>query len=71
MKFYIYSTYSKELKFLKHVTASIYISFGFLFYYLQGFDGFYKSETMYIVIFLFFLTGVVYLISGLKDLIKK
>jgi hypothetical protein len=55
---------------MKHVTASIYISFAFLFYYLQGFETFFKSEYMNVTIFIFGLTGLGYIVSIIRDKTK-
>ncbi|RID81380.1 hypothetical protein D1953_20975 [Peribacillus asahii] len=56
---------------MRHVTAAIYISFGFLFYFLQGFDGFIGPDFMEWIIFLFIFVGVMYLFIDLRNFIKK
>ncbi|MBD1383429.1 hypothetical protein [Metabacillus arenae] len=56
---------------MRHVTASIYISFGFLFYYLSFTDGFIGPDNMEWIILLFIFVGIFYLFIDLRKFIKK
>lgn len=56
---------------MKHITASIYISFGFLFYFLSFTNGFIGPDIMEFIIFLLIFVGSMYLFVDLRQLIKK
>lgn len=56
---------------MKHIAAAIYISFGFLFYILGGFNDLHAPDNMNLVISLFMLAGVAYLIRALGESFGK
>ncbi len=56
---------------MKQVAAAIYISFGLLFVFLQGIEGYVGADHMNFIIFLFFFVGGLYLYQDLKDFIKE
>ena len=56
---------------MKQLIASIYLSFGFLFYILTFFDNFYDRGIFKGIIALFILAGIVYLIMGIRESINK
>ena len=56
---------------MRHVAAAIYLSFGMLFLFLQGFDGFTMPENMNFLIFLFFMAGILYLYREIQDRFSK
>jgi hypothetical protein len=56
---------------MKHVAAAIYLSFGMLFLFLQGFEEFAKPENMNFLIFIFFMAGLLYLYREIKDQFTK
>lgn len=56
---------------MKHVAAAIYLSFGMLFLFLQGFEGFRRPENMNFLIFLFFMAGLLYLYREFQDRFLK
>ncbi|BCB02668.1 hypothetical protein [Bacillus sp. KH172YL63] len=43
---------------MKQVAAAVYLSFGMLFVFLQGFDGYTAPDNMNFIIFLFFMAGI-------------
>lgn len=55
---------------MRQITADIYLSFGFLFYFLQGFGDFYAPKSIKWVIPLFLITGLFYLFRDIRDRIK-
>lgn len=56
---------------MKHVAAAIYLSFGMLFLFLQGFEGFIGPENMNFIIFLFLMTGALYLYREIRVHFRK
>ncbi|TMU85166.1 hypothetical protein FGG79_14900 [Bacillus sp. BHET2] len=52
---------------MRQVSAAVYLSFGMLFIFLQGFEGFTGPDNMNFIIFLFFMAGGFYLYHDLKD----
>ncbi|MCA1060617.1 hypothetical protein LCL96_16905 [Rossellomorea aquimaris] len=56
---------------MKHVAAAIYLSFGMLFLFLQGFEGFARPENMNFLIFLFFMAGLLYLYREIQERFSK
>ncbi|MBN8192827.1 hypothetical protein JI667_11805 [Bacillus sp. NTK074B] len=56
---------------MKHVAAAIYLSFGMLFLFLQGYEGFRRPEIMNFLIFLFFMAGLLYLYREFQDRFLK
>ncbi|MET3320070.1 UNVERIFIED_ORG: hypothetical protein ABIC97_003167 [Peribacillus simplex] len=55
---------------MRHITASIYISFGFLFYLLEGYDDFFGPDNLKWIAYLFVLIGFIYLFIDLRCFIK-
>ncbi|MGG4490943.1 hypothetical protein [Metabacillus idriensis] len=51
---------------MKHIASAIYFSFGFLFYFLQWFGGFYAPPFISFIIFLFFCAGFAYFLSAIR-----
>lgn len=56
---------------MKHIAAAIYLSFAFLFIFLQSFDGYYTTSMTYFIIALFLLLAGVYFIRIVRDLLRK
>jgi hypothetical protein len=56
---------------MRHLIGAIYLSFGFLFYLLNRFEGFYPTHTYNFIVFGFIFTGIAYLVKGLADTNKK
>ncbi len=56
---------------MKHIAAAIYLSFGMLFLFLQGFDGFIGPENMNFIIFLFLMAGALYLYREIRERFQK
>ncbi|MDK8639455.1 hypothetical protein ACQRXC_14825 [Niallia taxi] len=56
---------------MKHITAAIYISVGFLLVSFNSFDGFYPVAGYNFIVFFIFLLGIVYLVSAIKDYLRK
>ena len=56
---------------MRHLIASIYISFGFLFYFLTFFGDYYPSKIVGFVSFVFIFLGFGYLFKEYKERIKK
>ncbi|MCM3122882.1 MULTISPECIES: hypothetical protein [unclassified Mesobacillus] len=52
---------------MKQLIGAIYLSFGFLFYLLNSFEGFKATHAYNFIVFGFFLTGIAYLFNGLAD----
>lgn len=59
------------MRILRHVTAAIYISFSFLFYFMRGMDGYKGPDIMDFITYLFFFAGVFYLFLDLREYIIK
>lgn len=52
---------------MKQLIASIYLSFGFLFYMFTFFDNFYQRGITTFISLLFILVGIIYLIKGISE----
>lgn len=55
---------------MKHIAAAIYLSFAFLFIFLQSFDGYYTTSGTYVIIALFFVLAGIYFIRIVRDFFK-
>ena len=55
---------------MRQLIASIYISFGFLFYFLTFFGDYYPSKSVKFVSFVFIFIGFGYLFKEFKESIK-
>ncbi|MGN5454954.1 MAG: hypothetical protein ACI4XN_03125, partial [Candidatus Kurthia intestinigallinarum] len=55
---------------MKHIAAAIYLSFAFLFIFLQSFDGYYTTSGTYVIIALFFVLASIYFIRIARDFFK-
>ncbi|TRZ37370.1 hypothetical protein CEQ21_18120 [Niallia circulans] len=56
---------------MKHITAAIYLSIGFLLISFNSFGEFYPGVGYYFIVFLIFLLGIIYLVSAIKDYLRK
>ena len=56
---------------MKHITAAIYFSVGFLLVSFNSFGGFYHVAGYKFIVFFIFLLGIVYLVSAIKDYLRK
>ncbi|MBT2641925.1 hypothetical protein J7I80_06795 [Bacillus sp. ISL-41] len=56
---------------MRQLIGAIYLSFGFLFYLLKGFDNYYTNDLYGLVVFGFIFTGIAYLFKGLVDYDSK
>ncbi|MCI1614233.1 hypothetical protein [Heyndrickxia oleronia] len=52
---------------MKQLIASIYLSFGFLFYMFTFFDNFYQRGMTTFISLLFILVGIIYLMKGISE----
>jgi len=68
---FVVSSRKKGGLFVRQITAAIYISFGILFYLLEGFEGFIGPDFMGRLTPLFILVGVIYLSMDFRDFVKK
>lgn len=50
---------------MKQLIGAIFLSFGFLFYLLKGFENYYTTDIYGLVVFGFIFTGIAYLYNGL------
>ncbi len=55
---------------MKHIAAAIYLSFAFLFIFLQSFEGYYTTSGTYVIIALFFVLAIIYFIRIARDFFK-
>ncbi|WP_226674913.1 hypothetical protein [Mesobacillus jeotgali] len=56
---------------MRQLIGAIYLSFGFLFYLLDNFEGFYFSRNEVWIAWIFIFAGFTYLFLELRDYIKK
>lgn len=56
---------------MKQLIGAIYLSFGFLFYMLNGFENYHASTIYHFVVFGFMFMGVAYLFNDSMDSNRK
>jgi hypothetical protein len=56
---------------MRQLIGAIYLSFGFLFYMLNRFEGFHATPTYHFIVAGFIFTGFAYLVNAVFDPNKK
>ncbi|MBT2639859.1 hypothetical protein [Bacillus sp. ISL-39] len=56
---------------MRQLIGAIYISFGFLFYLLNGFEGYFPRDNKDWIVGIFIFVGLTYLFIDLRSFIKK